>query len=103
MEQYDLYRGTPPHEQTPTSRAAAQEIREPSATLRARVLAHIEKTGVMGATDDEIERALNMRHQTASARRRELVLLGKVIDSHRVRKTRSGRNASVWVVCTVRG
>ena len=50
-----------------------------------------------GATDDELERLLQLRHQTVSARRRELVLLGKVVDSGRTRKTRSGCKAKVWV------
>lgn len=51
----------------------------------------------IGATDDEIERLLDMRHQTVSARRRELVLAGLVVDSGRTRATRSGRQATVWV------
>jgi hypothetical protein len=50
-----------------------------------------------GATDDEIEQGLNLKHQTASAARRGLVIAGLVRDSGEVRKTRSGRNAIVWV------
>jgi hypothetical protein len=51
-----------------------------------------------GATDDEIEVALDLKHQTASAARRGLVIAGLVRDSGQVRKTRSGRNATVWVI-----
>lgn len=53
-----------------------------------------------GATDDEIEQGLDMRHQTASARRRELVLAGRVVERRTLprRTTRSGRSAQVWMV-----
>lgn len=97
-EQYVLYGGLPPHEAAETSVAAAVEIEEHSGALRQQVKAFIRQAGLEGATDDEIEEALNMRHQTCSARRRELVLLGEVIDSGWRRKTRSGRKAIVWAV-----
>lgn len=60
----------------------------------ARVLKLIRERG--GCTDDEIEVALNLRHQTASARRRGLVLKGLVVETAGRRKTRSGRRATVW-------
>ena len=66
--------------------------------LETEVFNFLKKRGTKGATDDEIERHLNMRHQTASARRRTLVLKGRVSDSERERRTRSGRWATVWVV-----
>ena len=71
-------------------------------TLQDRVLAYIKSQGSWGATDDEIEQALDMKHQTASARRRELVLMDppRIIDSGGRRKTRSGRTAKVWIVNT---
>jgi len=50
-----------------------------------------------GCTDDELEEWLDERHQTVSARRRELVLCGAVRDSGMKRKTRSGTLARVWV------
>jgi len=49
-----------------------------------------------GLTDEEIEHTLNLKHQTASARRRELVLGGLIHDSGQTRKTTSGREATVW-------
>lgn len=65
---------------------------------RQRVLEFVTKRGFYkGATDDEIERALRMRHQTASARRRELVKDGLIMASGRKRPTRSGRFATIWV------
>jgi predicted HTH transcriptional regulator len=78
-----------------TSEAAAREIEPEASTLRAIVLAYIQ--GARGATCDEIEQVLGMRHQTASARVRELVLHDFVADSGKRRHTRSGRNAVVWI------
>ena len=92
------YNGTAPFVAgSDTSREAAESIQPAASSMRFRVLMYIKATGRTGSTDDEIEEALNMRHQTASARRRELVLSGHVEDSTRRRKTRSGRNATVWV------
>lgn len=81
-----------------TSEDAAASMDGVALTIRDRVFAWIESQSD-GATDDEIELALEQRHQTASARRRELVLQGKIVDSGRTRLTSSGRKATVWVVC----
>lgn len=96
-EQYDLYRGTPPHVATDTSLDAAVKIKKSVRTLRSMVLAGIRACGDYGATDFELENGLGLIHQTLSARRRELVLLGSVIDSGQRRHTRGGRTAIVWV------
>lgn len=94
-----LYDGKPPSEPRDgggTSLIAAHQITSASKTLRDRVLASI-CSSANGSTDDEIEIALGLRHQTASARRRELVLLGQIYDSGQRRRTSSGRAAVVWV------
>ncbi len=92
------YGGFPPYVKgSDTSLIAAHLIADETLTLRAKVYFWIYRAGERGATDDEIERALKMRHQTASARRRELVLQGRIQDSDRRRKTSSGRPAAVWV------
>jgi len=62
---------------------------------RMNVYDHI-KFQTFGATCDDVEVALGMKHQTASARIRELAQIG-LIASRGVRKTRSGRNATVWM------
>lgn len=80
-----------------TSEAAARAKAPTAESDESRVLAYIVARGARGATDDEIEEALEMRHQNASARRRGLVLARKVVDSGRARDTRSGRAATVWV------
>lgn len=77
-----------------TSIAAAQSIAEGAEQLRARVLVEIRERG--GSTCDEVEVALDLRHQTASARINELMEEGRVRDSGQRRKTRSGRQAIVW-------
>jgi hypothetical protein len=80
-----------------TSRAAAESIAYQSPRLRDLVHAQIFRCGLRGATNDELEDAMALRHQTLSARVRELVLLGRVEDSGERRKTRSGRLATVWI------
>jgi hypothetical protein len=96
-----LYDGSPPSEDSDTSRAAAKSMTVTSNSMRGKVLTLIEEGmffGVTGATDDEVEDYTGWLHQTVSARRRELVLLGKIKDSGMRRKTRSGRQATVWVL-----
>lgn len=97
-DNYDLFGGTPPHSDDDTSLEAAEAVRATVMRKRARVKEYIVVRGAMGATDDEVEVALGFPHQSASARRRELVLLGMVKDSGVRRKTRNGRWAKVWVV-----
>ncbi len=65
--------------------------------LRAQIFALIDVRGERGATCDEIEVALNLRHQTASARVRELVLGGLIFDCGQRRLTRSDRSARVYL------
>lgn len=51
-----------------------------------------------GATCDEAEEKLGLAHQSCSARIRELVLDGRLVDTGDRRMTRSGRNARVYRV-----
>jgi hypothetical protein len=87
----------PPHVDTDTSLEAAVAIEEKVGRLQAMILEHIRDRGARGATDDELEIALRLQHQTVSARRRELVLKGLICDSGERRQTRSGCMAIVWV------
>lgn len=63
-----------------------------------QVLDYIERQGVLGATDDEIETVLGLSHQSVSARRYDLADAGWIRPSGQTRKTRSGGQAKVWVV-----
>lgn len=94
-----------PHNGTPTSKAAAEAIAPTAATLRAKVLAFIRECGERGATDEEIQNALDMVGNTERPRRGELsaaMLIGQVwvtsdgTAAPLTRKTRSGRQAVVW-------
>ncbi|MGB0600519.1 MAG: hypothetical protein ACPGLY_27900 [Rubripirellula sp.] len=79
-----------------TSREAAESMRGKTAALRNVILGFIRRTG--GATCDEIEVALVLTHQTASARVTELHKKHMlIVDSGKRRKTRRNRNAVVWV------
>lgn len=66
--------------------------------LRAKVLVYIAgRRDLGGATCDEVEQALGLSHQSASARMTELKARG-LIKLAGKRKTRSGRNAGVWTI-----
>lgn len=87
-----------------TSRKAALSSCAAAPSTRLRIFEWVKARRAHGATIDEIERALGLTHQNASARVWELrgcKRSGKMptllIDSGRVRNTRTGRPATVWV------
>lgn len=79
-----------------TSEAAARSV-EPTAGSKRGTVLGLLRTFPEGLTDEQIEVATGWRHQTVSARRRELVIGGFVEDSGLRRKTSSGREAAIWV------
>ncbi len=91
-----LYRGEPPAEAVETSVEAAKSIKAHATKLAARVLAYITAQGRNGSTSDQAEVALEMSHQTCSARFRELALVGRIYANGDKRFTRSMRRALVW-------
>lgn len=97
--EYPLYDGHPPSEHgSDTSKDAATEIETTVGRLQFAVLNYVVGRGPRGATCDEVEYALGLRHQTASARLRELEQLKRVVKADEKRRTRSGRFARVYVV-----
>jgi hypothetical protein len=80
-----------------TSEAAGRSIVQRERTDEQRVLQYIVSKGPYGATDWELERDLRMKHQTASARRKGLVIKHLVCDSGMRRPTNSKRMATVWI------
>ena len=100
---YQPYHGRPEAPSPPsargsdTSRQAARSVRKTIGTDEERVYSLIARRGYVGATDDELEIALGLRHQNASARRRTLELKQRVIKLESTRPTRSGRQAHVYV------
>ena len=92
-------RAKPPFQgHSATSRAAAKEIASGSQSFKMRVLSFIATAGNRGCTDEEIQIALEINPSTQRPRRVDLVRDGAVEDSGRQRKTRSGRNATVWII-----
>ena len=83
-----------------TSRDAAESIRPFSAAMKERVRRHIAVCDGHGATCDEIEVRLGLRHQTASARIKDLAKDKVIYRSGTTRPTRSGRQAHVWLAQT---
>lgn len=81
-----------------TSRVAAGRIAGHAGTLRAAVLSMLRERGEHGATDQEIQDALQLPSNTEIPRRWELVNAGAVVASGRKRKTRSNCPATVWVL-----
>lgn len=77
-----------------TSLAAAVSIAPATPTLRAQVLAYIQKHPE-GLTDEEIQVGLGMNPSTQRPRRIELVKSGRLREAGS-RKTMSGRKATVW-------
>lgn len=83
-----------PHCGRPTSEEAARRIEPHLGRLASMVLNAILAEG--GATCDRVEEVTGLSHQTASARCRQLFQAGRIYDSGRAARTRSGRNAIVW-------
>lgn len=92
------YNGNPPFvTSSATSQAASQSIHPFVNQMQWDVIGALDAAYPNGVTCDEVEIALHMKHQTASARIRELVLKGFVEDSGKERPTRSGCAAVVYV------
>lgn len=87
----------PYQKNSPTSKAAADAIREHAPNQREKVFLCILENGTKGRTDEEIATKMNIPLQSVNPRRGELVKLGHIIDSKRVRRTKGGRPASVWI------
>jgi hypothetical protein len=85
-----------------TSLEAAESVADITGRMRRLVYSLIwsrcQSDPPRGATCDEVEAIANMRHQTASARINELAHQKAIHDSGSRRRTRSGRNAAVWVI-----
>lgn len=81
-----------------TSKAAAKSVKPFLPTQRLLVVRTIEAQGERGLTCDGVEEITGLRHQACSARVLELREAGLIVDSGRTRKTRSGRQAVIYVV-----
>ena len=87
-----------PHNRSATSHEAGERIRSTVPAMWKRVLEFLTACAAEGATDSEIQEALNLPGNTERPRRRWLVEHGYARDSGETRPTPSGRPAVVWVV-----
>jgi len=85
-----------PAHPTDTQVEAADRAQPTAGTARRRVLDLIRFYGEVGATDEQIAKALGMNPNTERPRRKELEEMGWIRDSGERRKTASGSPAIVW-------
>jgi hypothetical protein len=89
---------TLPHNQSPTSRAAAKHAAARAPSQAARILEYLQQRGDQGATTDELCEVLGLLPQSGSARVNGLHREGTIRDSGETRAARSGTAAIVWVI-----
>ena len=92
---YPVYDRPPAQMHSPTSRAAAEQIKPDATTLRERVYRCIMTNGPV--TDQEIQEMCSMNESTERPRRVELVKAGRIYAAGK-KHTRSGRSAVAWQV-----
>lgn len=80
-----------------TSKAAAESIRAYAPNQREKVFNFIVASKNHGCIDQDVVDKLGIPMQSVNPRRGELVKLGLIIDSRRVRRTKSGRMSAVWI------
>lgn len=80
-----------------TSKQAANQIQTSAKTLRAKLFRFIKSCGKHGCTDEEAQIALPMQPSTQRPRRVELFNLKLIKKNGQTRKTKSNRNAAVWI------
>ena len=88
---------SPPYSEPTTSLEAAKAAVPLVKTQRKLVLSFIRYQHSYGATDSEVQEALNMSGDAQRPRRWQLEKDGLVIRTKNTRKTPKGRNASVFV------
>jgi hypothetical protein len=99
MHQIEMFDIDPPYVAwQETSKDAAESVKPYAVSMRTSVFGIIQAS-VYGCTCDEVEKRLRAKHQTISARIRELARMRFIVDSGFRRKTRSGRDAVVWRAC----
>jgi len=84
------------------SKRAYAAFEEFATTVTGRIFDLLCSRGQIGATDDEMEEALNILHQTVNPCRQLLHKEGWIKQNGKERPTRSGCSACVWIVCQFR-
>lgn len=84
-----------------TSHAAGETAQYRSGTLRRMMYELLQHRGRTGHTDDEMERHFQRSHQTISSARNTLLADGHIADGGQRRTTRTGHEATVWVLASL--
>ncbi len=85
-----------------TSRSTSSRAKADPHSLSDRLLRFIQERGTRGATDAEIQDALELDGNSEQPCRVDLEKRGYIFDSGRTRKTQSGRSATIWVTAEFR-
>ncbi len=101
-EQQELFYRTPDicrvrHRGNPKSEAANERIHERKWPMRKVLYGGFITRGAYGATCDELENLLQIKHQTCSARIAEMCRDGQIVNTGQTRPTSSGSMATVYV------
>lgn len=81
----------------PTSRAAAESVRDESQSLMEKLYRWGNRRGPKGWTDEESEIASERKHQSISSRRRTLCIHRRVGWTGRKKKNLTLRPANIWI------
>lgn len=81
-----------------TAQQAGEAALYRSGTLRREMYDALSVRGLHGFTDDELEQHFQKSHQTISSARNTLSSDGHIADSGERRPTRTGNEATVWVL-----
>lgn len=84
------------HDARDTSRAAAERVYPKSGSIRLKVYEFLIRRGMDGATDQEIERNLNLDGNTVRPTRKTLEQDGLIIDAGFTRANHNGNQCVVW-------
>jgi len=79
-----------------TSVAAAEKVLPRTGSLKRRVYEYILSQGMRGATDQEIEKTLQIEGNTVRPSRVGLIKDGYIIDSGTTRKNHHNNDCIVW-------
>jgi hypothetical protein len=92
------YNGEAPFQKhSSTSAEAAKSVEKKIGPLHRRILDYLTEHRA-GATDERLMSDLDLGGNTLRPRRRELQLMERIRDSGRTAKTKSGREAVIWVI-----
>lgn len=81
-----------------TAQQAGEAALYRSGTLRREMYEALSARGLQGFTDDELEQHFQKSHQTISSARNTLSSDGHIVDGGERRPTRTGNEATVWVL-----